>query len=324
LSSRQRRVNILRREPRDRGKLTGLCGVIHAAVVSESHLHVGSSSMIFTVNEELLTKLFKSGRRDIKSLLQAAKFMEVMQFNIIGGRPIIPGSSIKGNIRSRLELSFIPKDGYVKSCFIRARAPLAREPLKGTSGWRHFKIWGEVLFENRGPPCDLTRTDKVCLVCDLFGTAGLKSLLDFSDFVCKGSAEEVLEDLSLEYGMRLMAVKPGTRFSGTITFQNLTPSELGLLFIGMKIGKSVLLGRLKYRHKVSGRVFGKARYEVEKIKFLRESQDFEFYGLRVKGGDEFEGTSLKELVERLKSLASEEFKGEIVDVDEVAIIERLQ
>lgn len=319
------RVNVLRTQPRDRSKIDGLCGTIYTTIISESYIHVGSSSSIlFTLDESSLVKLIKGGKRDVKSLLQVTKFMEVMRFNVSDGRPVIPGSSIKGNIRSRIELSLRPRDGYVRSCFIRARPPLIHEPLKGTSGWRHFRIWGEVLFEERGPPCDLTRMDRVCLVCDLFGTAGLKSLIEFSDFVGEGYTKDVLEVLSLEHGMKLEAAKPGTKFNGRIVFQNLKPVELGLLFVGMKIGKSVLLGRLKYRHKVSGRAFGKAKYEIKAIELLGESQGLEVQGLRVRGGERIEGAELTKLIESLKSLANEEFKGEIVDVDEVAVVERLQ
>ncbi|MEM0049614.1 MAG: RAMP superfamily CRISPR-associated protein [Candidatus Bathyarchaeia archaeon] len=316
------KVKVLRRKPKVRSGFGDLCGVIYATLTADSYVHVGSSE-IFTVNENLLAKLIKSGERNIKRLLQAVELRERIPFNVSGGRPVIPGSSIKGNIRSRLELSFRPKDGYVRSCFIRASRPLIKEPLKGTSGWRHFKIWGKVLFEDRESPCDFTRMGKVCLICDLFGTAGLKSLIDFGDFVGEGDARDMLEPLSLEYGINLLAAKPGSKFNGRILFHNLSPSELGLLFIGMKVGKSVLLGRLKYRHVVSGKTFGKARYDVKAIEFLRESRDFEVGGLRIKGGDRIEGEELDKLINGLMSLANEEFKDEIVDVDEVAIVERI-
>ncbi|MEM1550490.1 MAG: RAMP superfamily CRISPR-associated protein [Nitrososphaerota archaeon] len=319
-----KRVNVLRREPRDRGKFEGLCGIIYTTLLSESYIHVGSSPTLFTIDEDLLTKLIRSGRRDIRGLLQAAKFMEVAQFNVGGGWPVIPGSSVKGNIRSRLELSFRPRDGYVRSCFIRAGKPLIKVPSKGVRGWRHFKIWGSILFEERGPPCDLTKMDKVCLICDLFGTTGLKSLIDFTEFVGEGYAKDMLEQLSLEYGIKLVAAKPGSKFNGRILFHNLSPGELGLLLIGMRIGRSVLLGRLKYRHRISGTTFGKAKYDVKAIEFLKESQDLEINGLMVRGGERIEGAGLAKVIEGLKSLANEEFKGEIVEIDEVAIIEQLQ
>ncbi|MEM4677390.1 MAG: RAMP superfamily CRISPR-associated protein [Candidatus Korarchaeota archaeon] len=316
-----KKVEVLRREPKVRSRFEELCGVIYATLTADSYVHVGSSKIPLTVNENLLAKLIKSGERDIRKLLQAVEFEEMIPFNVSGGRPVIPGSSIKGNIRSRLELSFRPKDGYVRSCFIRA-SPV-KKSRKGRSSWRHSKIWGSVLFEERGRPCDLTKMGKVCLICDLFGTTGLKSLIDFSDFVGESDARDMLESLSLEYGMRLLAAKPGSKFSGRILFHNLSPSELGLLFIGMKVGKSVLLGRLKYRHVVSGRTFGKVKYDVRAIEFLKESRDFEVGGLRIKGGDRVEGAELIKLIEGLKSLTNVEFKDEIIDVDEVAIVERI-
>lgn len=317
-------VSVLRRRPRDRSKLEGLHGVVYTTLVSESYIHVGSSTALFEINEGLLAKLIESGRRDVEGLARAVKFEEVAQFNVIGDRAAIPGSSIKGNVRSRLELSFRPKGGYVRSCFIKARAPLVKGPLKGAHGWRHFRVWGDVLFEERGPPCDLTKMSEVCLVCDLFGTAGLKSLIDFSDFISEGYARDVLEQLSLEYGMRLVAATPNSRFSGRILFRNLSRSELGLLLlVGMRVGRSVLLGRLKYRREVSGRPFGRARYEVEAIEFLEESRGPEASGLGVRGGERVEGADLANLMERLRLCVNEEFGGEIVEVDEVAAVEQL-
>lgn len=318
-----RRVNVLRREPKDRSKLDGLCGIIHATLISESYIHVGSSSNLFTVDEDLLMKFAKSGKRSVENLLLATKFAEVMQFNISNDRPVVPGSSIKGNIRSRLELSFRQKNGYVRSCLIRARPPIVKEPMKGMHGWRHFKIWRNVLFEDRGPPCDFTRMEEVCLMCDLFGTTGLKSLIDFSDFVGEGDAKDMLEQLSLEYGMNLMAAKPGSKFDGRIVFHNLSPSELGLLLIGMRIGKSVLLGRLKYKHKASGKVFGKAKYEIKAVELLKESKDLEIDGLKIEGGELLEGQKLSKVIERLIRTTHEEFKEEMIEVDEVAVVEQL-
>jgi len=318
-------VKVLRDRPRDRSKCEGLCGILYTTLLCESYIHVGSSQTpLIVIDEDLLTKLIKSGKRDIKVLLQVGvKIMKTSRFDVSNGRPIIPGSSIKGNIRSRLELSFRAKDGTVRSCFIRADKPLIKEPLKGERGWRHFKIWDEVLFEKRGSPCDMTKGNMVCLICDLFGTSGLKSLVDFSDFVGEGREEDMLKELSLEYGIKLVAAKPDSRFNGKIVFHSLRPHELGLLLIGMKVGNSVLLGRLKYRHKISGITFGKARYEVKAMELLEESQDLEVDGLRVKGGERVEGERLAKIVEGLRSLAKKEFKDEIVEVDEVTIVEKL-
>lgn len=313
----------MRQEPRDRSRLEGLCGIIHVTLLSESYIHVGSFSSLFTVDEKMLTNLIKSGERDIRGLQRAAKFMEVAQFSTSGGRPVIPGSTIKGNVRSRLELSFRARNNYVRSCFIRARGPLLKETPKGGHGWRHFRVWSNVLFEERGPPCDLTKMDKVCLICDLFGTSGLKSLIDYGDLVGEKDAKNVLEQFSLEYGMNLFAAKPNSKFSGRIIFRNLSPSDLGLLLIGMKVGKEALLGRLKYRHKVSGYTFGKVKYDVETIRFLEESCGFEAGGVKVRGGDLINGSELANLLDGLRSLTHEEFKDEIVEVDEVAIIEQV-
>lgn len=314
------RVNVLRNKPRSRQEI-GLAGIIETRLVSESYIHIGSAQPPLKVDEDKLKRVIqRAGPKNMNLLSKVIRFEERIQFNICGGIPTIPGSSVKGNIRSRLELSFRPKGGYVKSCFLRATRPLERKVPMGQHGWRHSRIWGEVLFEDRGPPCDLTRNDTVCLVCDLFGTTGLKSLVDFGDF--KGYGVE-LESLDLDYGMKVYAAKPGSEFRGIISFINLSISDLGLLFIGMRAGGSALLGRLKYRSVISGYTFGKVKYVIDGFKLWDESRPLEIGGLIIKPGEKVEGERLAHLIEMLKTRAYKEYEGEISDVDEVALIERL-
>jgi len=244
-------------------------------------------------------------------------------FMTISGKPVIPGSSVKGNVRARLELSFRARDGRVRACFIRATPPLRVKPRRGKHGWRHYTVWGEVLNEDRGLPCDLTRNSKVCMLCDLFGTAGLRGLICFGDFI----GDDVnLERLDLEHGMKILAAKPGSKFRGKITFMNLNPEELGLLLFGMGIttsrtGRKLLLGRLKYRHKVDDLEFGVVTYSVDSLEISHLSEGlFDFSpGERI-SGDELDSL-VRRLIERAKQVYS--FGQELQLIDEVGIIEKI-
>jgi hypothetical protein len=313
------RVNVLRQKPRGRDKLRWLAGSLSVSITAESYLHVGSTRTQLTINEEDVKRTLLKYRGVSKSAIEAIKFEEHTTFSLTSnGTPTIPGSSVKGNIRSRLELGFRAKNGIVRSCFIRA-SPV-KEISQGAHGWRHSRIWGDVVFENRGFPCDLTKNEEVCLICDLFGTTGLKSLIDFSDFIGKDIS---LVPLDLEYDMRILAAPPNSKFLGEITFYNLKPEELGLLFVGMSLGKTTLLGRLKYRRSVSGYTFGRVRYVVEILKLWPDSEQLAVNDLTVKPGEAVEEIKLNAIINSLKSLAFEVFKDELAEVDEVEVVERL-
>ena len=245
-------------------------------------------------------------------------------FITIGGRPVIPGSSIKGNVRARLELSFRARNGRVRACFARATPPLRVKPKRGEHGWRHYAVWGNVLNEDRGLPCDLTRNSKVCMLCDLFGAAGLRGLICFGDFVGDNVS---LERLDLEHGMKILAAKPGSKFKGKITFMNLKPEELGLLLFGMGItnsrtGRKLLLGRLKYRHKVDDLEFGVITYSVDSLEISHLSERLFDFG----PGERISGDELDSLVKRLIEEAKRaySFGQELQLIDEVGIIEKIR
>lgn len=315
-----RRVGVIRSEPRSREQLDGLIGSLSVDIVASSHLSVGSTQTVLKVNEEDINRLLKVCGGITKCAVESIRFEEeYMPFNLTGDIPTIPGSSVKGNIRSRLELSFKARNGRVRSCFIRARRPIP-QPSIGAHGWRHFRIWGNVMLENRGLPCDFTKNKQVCLLCDLFGTSGLKGLIEFSDFKGKDIS---LEPLNLEHGMRVLAASPNSEFNGNVIFYNLRAEELGLLFIGMGIGRQVLFGRFKYRKQLAGYKFGRVEYRIKAIKLWRESKPLTVSGLVIKPGECITDGVLAQLIKSLKSLALEKFKGELTELDEVAAIEQL-
>ncbi|MCS7132731.1 MAG: RAMP superfamily CRISPR-associated protein [Aigarchaeota archaeon] len=252
----------------------------------------------------------------------------VIAFSRTAGRLAIPGGTIKGNIRSRLELSFKAKGGVVRACFIRAGPAIEKLELPGRLGWRHQRIWVPAVYEERGPPCNLTSDNVVCLLCDLFGTAGLKSLIDFSDFVLDEGDVGNLEIVELPYNMRLEAVKPDSRFHGSLHFKNLKPEELGLLLFGMAIRRGslsepALLGRLKYNKSVDGRKFGRIRYKVEELRLSRYSAPLRYGGAEVRPGETLQGIGLDELLGQLVQEALNKFTGELTLINEVGAVEQL-
>ena len=322
----QKSLRVIKRPPRDRGRLEGLIGRISIGIEATSYLHVGSGRELgLTMKEEEIRRILERHGGITERAISEVKFKEgYVDFYRGGGRPIIPGASVKGNVRSRIELSFRAKDGEIRSCFNKA-GRLFTVPRKGQRGWRHYRIWGDVIMDDRGPSCDLNRSDRVCLVCDLFGTAGLKSLVEFSDFILK---EGKLDELNLGYGMRVLAAPQGSVFYGLVDFMNLKPEELGLIFLGMglkesRIGREVLLGRMKYRGEISGLRLGKVRYRLEGFYLSEFSERLDLDGFTLEPGSSIEGEKLDELVKSLTSKALETYKDEFEMVDEVGISEGL-
>ena len=329
---RMLRVSPIRLLPRPRNVVSGLVGALRVAISTcskardtfDSYLHVGSGQSPLKTDEKTLREIL--ARHGLTSLAMERVEFEIdrLSFNIVSNRPAIPGSSVKGNIRSRLELSFVARSGRVRSCFTRATR-FRGEPRIGSQGWRHFRIWRRSLIEDRGAPCDLTRAGSVCLVCDIFGTAGLGALVDFSDFV----AEDVeLVTLELERGIKLLAAPPSSTFQGRMSFRNLQPEELGLLLIGMglrefRVGRPVLLGRLKYRKDIQGYKFGRVRYSVESMELSPISSSLKLPIRTVRAGELVAGDELDAVCKAMVAFAEERFGREMEIVDEVSRVEEL-
>jgi len=303
----------VRSSPRDRSKLSDLSGSLKVAIVScktpttESYLHIGSGKSLFEPIREFPREAAFSKLVDI---LAQKLGLEVGDFARVKGLPTIPASSVKGNIRARLELSFRAVNGRVRTCYIRT----SRLPPAGIF-WRHKKIWSDVLNEDRGDACDLTEADKVCLLCDLFGTAGLSSLISFEDFVGK---DVELKEIKVD-GIRILAAPPGSEFEGQIHFTNLLEEELGLLLLGMGLkdsvrGRALLLGRLRYRGRVGSLPMGRVSYVVKSLKLSKYSRNIAGFDLR-----SFEGENeLTPLIQSLTTSTLRKSGAEFRVVDEVS------
>jgi hypothetical protein len=333
-------VKVRRAQPRPRDRLEGLVGRLAVRVRGcsrasgdplDSYLHVGTGAPRLKVDEARL-KRAASAARTRGQLMKVVEDLSheiqlgYMDFASVRGGVVLPGASVKGNVRARLELSLAPKDGYVRSCLIRASEEPLEPPPPGRHGWRHFRLWPEALGFAREPACDYTEGEGgVCLLCDLFGTAGLQGLVAFNDFV--GERVE-LRQVDLPTGERLLAAPPGSAFSGAVAFASLRPWELGLLLYGMglrgsRLGRPVLLGKVKYR-RYPNLTFGVVRYEATKLELAPLSQPLEAGGMRVGPGSTAEGESLDRLAQSLVGAARAELGAELLDVDEVGRLEQLK
>jgi CRISPR/Cas system CSM-associated protein Csm3 (group 7 of RAMP superfamily) len=318
------RVEVLRRTPRDRSIVQYLAGRMHITLTSLQYLHVGSGEEL-KIEESKINEILERVRdpNSIKSEMQR-QIQYLSAFSSIGDTLLIPGSTVKGNVRSRLELSFKNVNGKADSCFLKAGV-LKSEPLEGMQGWRHYRLWKDRINEDRGPPCDYTRSESVCLICDLFGTNGLRGLVEFSDLTLESGGKEVLD---LPYNMRLESVRPGSVFKGSINFFNVMPEELGLILIGMGIvekrsGRPVLLGRLKYRKETGGRKFGRVIYSVESLELSRYSKPLHIDGsILIEPGQNVSGERLEKIISQLTGYALRRYPGLDV-IDEVEALERI-
>ena len=336
----QSSVRVQRDKPRLRDRLEGLSGRLEVRLRAcsrglgdpvDSYLHVGTGALRLVVDETWLrqrvaTAATRQRLERLVSELSEGIQLDYAQFSLVAGRPVVPGSSVKGNVRSRIELSLAPRGGVVRCCLIRATEEPLQPPPPGEHGWRHFRIWARALEFEREPACEYTEEEEgqVCLCCDLFGTAGLQGLVEFGDLL----GERVsIERVSLPTGEKLEAARPGSTFAGRVSFRNLKAWELGLLLYGMglrdsRTGKPVLLGKVKYRRH-PGLVFGVVRYEVAALELAPFSQTLEAEGARVEPGSKVEGELLDRLVRALVEAARSELGEELLDVDEVGELERI-
>jgi len=161
----------------------------------------------------------------------------------VGGRPVIPGSSLKGSIRSIVE-------AISASCIRITRARRDQQPREAVA-------------------CQ--KLDQLCVACRMFGALGYQGQVRFLDAVLRGNRTEIIQVPSFyaprprerlyyeggqikgrkfyEHGKLARGNVPievcpvGSRFDFSVQFDNLAPAELGLLLIALGQGDSRL--RLK-------------------------------------------------------------------------------
>lgn len=269
-----RHVMVVRRSftPRDqlRNRLTGKLKVLFEA---KGYVHVGSGSPAFkgaprSEAEAVVRRLLETGRPPSEATAVGPEPLGIVRY---GDRPCIPGSTIKGLLRARLELGAKEYGGRIDSCLSVSGPPLRTLPGRGSHGWRHLEIWGTTVAQSWRERCDPLSTGSydLCVVCDLFGAPGVSARV-MPENLCLERGE--VKVLSLPYGERIEALSPGSVLSGYVAFTGLRLEEFGLLLlaIGMHRGGGsvpLLVGRHKYAYKGMGVAYLKAL----KAEFLAET-----------------------------------------------------
>jgi len=320
------RMQVIRGDPRPRDLLQGLTGSLDIKVRVDRPVHIGTGERYAP---SLDIKQFLNDVRatpsstvedELKKLQKLATSIEVRRevlpiFSTSSERrPTIPGSSLKGAVRSRLELTFKGREGKVPSCFSVVGGPPI-QAQRGSHGWRHQAIYPSSL-EDRGPPCDFLRFGTVCKVCDIFGAPGLSSRVHFPTLIFdrrpsifKTSAGDV------------EVIPKGSEAEGKITFINMEPEELGLVLIGMGNMRPLLLGFGKYKFH-DGERMGEVVIEPKAWTFIPPSIPILSgigFNIDHDGGNVTEVGRVKELWNLLVAKALENYGGYL---EEVNVLER--
>ncbi|MBC7130572.1 CRISPR-associated RAMP protein [Candidatus Bathyarchaeota archaeon] len=159
--------------------------------------------------------------------------------------PYIPGSSLKGRVRSEAER--IARQKNMPICY----------PPKTDSMCGSIK----------------NSIDELCICCRIFGTAGnvsVASKVKFRDAYPLGKVETLLERTGIAIDREtgtvakgalytIQAVPAGTKFSLEIVAENLTEEELRLLKAALKSVEDSALGG------ASSRGFGKVKIDITRV-----------------------------------------------------------
>jgi len=157
------------------------------------------------------------------------------------GRPYLPGSSLRGALRSHMErfvraLEVPPRDGRgacnpvqegewcVKADQVRAWKQEARQ-RGGSDSWFSDQIWRSS-----------------CRVCRVFGSPWLASRVRIADLYVDGEARvEIRPGVSIDRDKGTVknlydfeAVPAGVRFRLVLTAENLDPEETGMIWLGLR------------------------------------------------------------------------------------------
>ncbi len=162
----------------------------------------------------------------------------------IGGQPVIPGSSLKGAIRSAVE-SMLAERG-IRVCVPESAIPKDRS--RGPDKERYAQEIGRL------PACK-GRDPKVCPVCEIFGTVDLAARATFLDAKPVGTPRLIershvplTRDNRAAAGgklLKLQAVDGGTQFSGEIRLVNPEEWHVGTVLAGLKTLELTGLGGKK-------------------------------------------------------------------------------
>ncbi len=251
---RFRKVIVRRKRYTDRSLRKGITGKIILKLKAVSPIHVGTGTKRYHPDEKTVNAASKLDFKDLVRMFREGKLdfgEEIQETCRCRGVPCIPGSTMKGLVRSFIELSMTGGKGEVCSCFSKA-SYYVESGLRGT---RHYRVWGETVLEDRGYPCNPATTGdySLCVTCDLLGAPGVASRVMFGDMVADKTASTALMKISVVNGTTLIeAIPENTLLAGEIVFDSITVSELGLVLAGLGARPDggfnrILVGRFKYR-----------------------------------------------------------------------------
>lgn len=253
-------VNVIKKSPIPRDYLLpdryNVVFQVEAYVPKNSYLFIGDiefQKREFADFKENVDKVFdriiKSRRIDYNTIQNILKeyplIKSIKQSNttaVLLNQPYLPASSLKGVIRSRLEYKFVPKNMSSYSCYIVT----SLEEYNKSYVIKHINFWGEDISLFR-QPCNIGLSKGVCIVCDMFGSPGLSSRVDFTNAI---PVEGIKLETKFEYGQKLQVIPPNSRFTFELSGKNFNLEELGLLFAAMEFytNSPILIGRFKYRY----------------------------------------------------------------------------
>ncbi len=190
------------------------------------------------------------------------------------GRPFIPGSSLRGAVRSHMER------------IVRAMEPVESRPYSGRGACNpvvqeewcitadQMRRWRGETGERENPDLELARRiwGESCRICRLFGSPWLASRLKISDLIPIGEPMTQVRDgvainrdkETVENKFDFEVIAPGARFKLEMVAENLDETERGLiaLMLSEMRNGNVQIGGFK------GRGLGWITLEDLSIRFL--------------------------------------------------------
>ncbi|MEM0290212.1 MAG: RAMP superfamily CRISPR-associated protein [Metallosphaera sp.] len=243
--------------------------IYYSIEVTSKYLHVGRGEDIEIKNDVNLSNdtvsRFVNGENSVFNEID--KTISIKQaFSRAGGKYVIPGGTIKGAVRTRLEMSLND------ACYIVADT---------SSGYS--KNYIKIFNPDKKKGSENFSKGKICPVCNLFGNMGLASRVSFSDAILtsdpksyvvfekidneeSGTEKKGEESGTEKKGEEYELVKKGAVFEGFIVIRA-NGIDKGAVYYGMGIRcendkveyRDILLGRFKY----SNPDFGRVRFKIK-------------------------------------------------------------
>ncbi|EZQ10606.1 hypothetical protein CM19_04070 [Candidatus Acidianus copahuensis] len=240
-------------------------------VVSD-YLHVGMEKGIPRVDSEKINNARKKIDNVLKDFIndrlspgEVDQFFqpEVNWFSSENGTYFIPGNSVKGAVRSRIELS------TPGSCYISTDRRTQNVSSRYISIFKPDKRIGSDNFLKEY----FVNGRSICPVCNVFGNSGLASRVIFTDFKLVSGKVGIIPYNNERYEV----VLKGSKFTGEILFKGLKDEEVGMVLFGMKAFdnagkisfKEMLFGRFKFMD----RKFGRVRFSIQSAVQINPLED---------------------------------------------------